>query len=66
MSTFYFCDRGKKDIKIKDIQFTDNEAIEAKWATLDKIHEMEQKGEFIPGRTIKKEEFNEIIKKLGD
>lgn len=52
----------KKDINLSDIHFTDNEATEAKWVTIDKMNEMEQSGEFIPGRAIKKDNFNKILK----
>lgn len=51
----------KKDIKLSDISFTDNEVIDAKWVTIDEMKKMKDRGEFIPGKVIDKEEFKKIL-----
>lgn len=52
----------QKDIAIKDICFTDGEAIDAKWVSINEFLQMYQKGEIVPSICFGEEEYEQIVK----
>jgi len=51
----------KKDIDIKDIEFSDGEAIDAKWVTIEEFLRMYQNGEIIKTVEFGIEEYNKAL-----
>ena len=55
-----------KDIEIKDIKFTDKEAIESKWVSIDEFIEMLKNDEFVPTLEFDEEDYKKCLELLGE
>ncbi len=55
-----------KDIEIKDIKFTDKEAIAAKWVSIDEFIEMLRNKEFVPTLEFDEEDYKKCLELLGE
>lgn len=53
-----------KDIDIKDVKFTDNEAIDAKWVSIDEFENMYKNKEIIQTVDFNREDYEKAIKIL--
>lgn len=51
----------RKNIKIKDIKFTDGEVIDSRWVTIDEFEKMLNNKEIIPTIDFTREDYNKII-----
>lgn len=50
-----------KDIEIKDIKFTDKEAIAAKWISIEEFAKMLKNGEFVPTLEFDEEDYKKCL-----
>ena len=53
-----------KDIRIEDIKFTDQEAIEAKWVTIDEFIKMKKEDKIVKTIDIGKKEYEEALEAI--
>ena len=53
-----------KDIEIKDIKFTDKEAIAAKWVSIDEFVEMLKNGKFVPTLEFDEDDYKKCLELL--
>ena len=51
----------KKDIKLEELSFTDNEVIEAKWVTIDEFEVMYINNEIVPTIDFNKNDYKKAI-----
>ena len=54
----------RSDINADEIQFPDGEAVEAKWATIDEILQMQQNKETISGLNFTQQVYDLAVEKL--
>lgn len=55
-----------KDVKIEDIKFTDGEATEAKWVTIDEFIKMKEKDEIVKTIDFGKEEYTRALELIEE
>lgn len=55
-----------KDIEIKDIKFTDKEAIEARWVNIEEFSEKLKNGDFVPTLEFDEEDYKKCLELLGE
>lgn len=55
-----------KDVKIEDIKFTDGEATEAKWVTIDEFMKMKEKDEIVKTIDFGKEEYKKALELIEE
>ncbi len=53
----------RKDIELKELNFSDNEVVEAKWVTIDEFEEMLNKKEIVPTIDFTRRDYEECLKK---
>jgi len=54
----------QKDVDIKDIRFTDEESIEAKWVTIDEFMDMFEKGDIVDNVDFDREDYKKCLELL--
>lgn len=54
-----------KDVNIKDIKFTDQESIEAKWVTIDEFIQMKKEDKIVKTLEIDRKEYEEALEAIN-